>query len=165
MEVELNFQAGTAGPLDGLVEVGELTLDVRILVTRSESPVADRDADVCQTCTGNRAEVGRGDPGAPVGVEVARCLLLAEGLCVGVLVDDAAALREERGSDPWLEDEPAAKIDATDLVVAIALTGFKRAVCVLVMYNQWQGVMIMTYDGKGVACTVLMRAMATVRSF
>ena len=67
-------------------------------------------------------EVIFGDPGVPMIFQSRRCSILAEGLSVRVLVDDCHARGpwlKDGGSDPWLEDEPAAQVDATDLVVLI----------------------------------------------
>ena len=67
-------------------------------------------------------EVIFGDPGVPMIFQSRRCIILAEGLSVRVLVDDCHARGpwlEDGGSDPWLEDEPAAQVDATDLVVLV----------------------------------------------
>ena len=70
----------------------------------------------------NLSEVVFGDPGVPVVLEGRRGSVLAEGLSVSVLVDDCVTcgpFLKDGGCDPWLEDEPAAQIDATDLVVLV----------------------------------------------
>ena len=70
----------------------------------------------------NLSEVVFGDPGVPVVLEGRRGSVLAEGLSVSVLVDDCVTcgpFLKDGGCDPWLEDKPAAQVDATDLVVLV----------------------------------------------
>ncbi len=62
------------------------------------------------------------DPGVPVTLQSRRCSILAEGLRVSVLVNDGLTRSpglEDGGSNPWLKDEPAAQVDATDFVVLV----------------------------------------------
>ena len=71
---------------------------------------------------GNLSEVVFNDPGVPMVLEVREGSVLAEGLSVSVLVNNVLTrgpLLKDRWCDPWLEDEPAAQVDATDLVVLV----------------------------------------------
>ena len=68
------------------------------------------------------SEVVLGDPGVPVVLEGRGRSVLAEGLSISVLVNDiltCGPFLKDGGCDPWLEDKPAAQVDATDLVVLI----------------------------------------------
>ena len=68
---------------------------------------------------GDRVEVVLGDPRLPVVGERRLRLFLPERFRVRVLVHHAVAQGENRRRDPRLEDEPAAQVDATDLVVTV----------------------------------------------
>ena len=62
------------------------------------------------------------DPGAPMARESGRCSVFAKSLRVGVLVDHCLARGprlKDGGSDPWLEDKPAAQAYTSNFVVAI----------------------------------------------
>ena len=62
------------------------------------------------------------DPGVPVARQSSRCSVFAEGLSVGVLIDDGHARGpglKDGGSDPWLEHEPATQVHATDFVILV----------------------------------------------
>ena len=75
-----------------------------------------------QAIVANLSEVVFGDPGVPVVLEGRRGSVLAEGLSVSVLVNDCLTcgpFLKDRGCNPWLEDKPAAQVDATDLVVLV----------------------------------------------
>ncbi len=104
------------------------------------------------------------DPGVPMVRQSARCSVLTESLSVGVLVDDCHAggpWLKDGGSDPWLEDEPAAEVDATDFIVVI-VEGYiplaKAAVdwSVRLLEHGSQ----VTYKVRGADCTVAKKEMA-----
>ena len=75
-----------------------------------------------QAILADLGEVSFSDPGIPVVRQSGRCSVLAEGLSVGVLVDDCHAggpWLKDGWSDPRLEDEPAAQVHATDFLVRV----------------------------------------------
>ena len=122
MKIEQYLEIGISSPADGLIQDIQLPLDVGVAIQGCNGPVPDRDTNMVEAIVANFGEVIFGDPGVPVVLQSGRCSGLAEGLSVRVLVDDGVARGpwlEDGGCDPWLEDEPAAQVDATDLVVLV----------------------------------------------
>ena len=105
VEVDHDFEAGAAGPGDGLVEDGELALHVWLAVDRGDGPVADWDTDVVHTSGGDLVEVILGDPGVPVIGKTGFRFGFAQGEGIGVFVDDRrrrSPITKDGRSDPWL---------------------------------------------------------------
>lgn len=70
----------------------------------------------------NLGEVIFGNPGVPMIDQSSGCSVFAESSRVGVLVDDCHARSpwlKDGGSDPRLEDEPAAQIHPTNFVILV----------------------------------------------
>lgn len=62
------------------------------------------------------------DPGIPMVRKSGRCSVFAESLRVGVLIDHCLARGpwfKDGGSDPWLEDEPAAQAYTSNFVIVV----------------------------------------------
>ena len=122
MKVEQDLEVRVSRPADSLIQDIQLSLDVRLTVQRCNGPVADRNSNMIQAIVADLSEVVFGDPGVPVVLEGRRGSVLAEGLSVSVLVNDCVTcgpFLKDGGCDPWLEDKPAAQVDATDLVVLV----------------------------------------------
>lgn len=88
----------------------------------AQQPVSNGDADVIEPGLGNCIEVVLGNPSVPMVAQSRRSLGLAEGLGVGVLVDNrmtCCPLVEYGGCNPWLQDKPAAEVDPADLVTIV----------------------------------------------
>lgn len=122
MKIEQDLDIGISSPADSLIEDVQLPLDVWVAIQGSNGPVSDWDSNVIEAILANLAEVVFGDPGVPVILQSTRRSVLAKRLSVRVLVDNSLArgpFLEDGGCNPWLEDEPAAQVDATDLVVLV----------------------------------------------
>ena len=122
MEIEQDLEIGISSPADSLIQDIQLPLDVGVAIQGCNGPVPDGDSNMVQAVLADLLEVIFGDPGVPMVLESRRRTVLAEGLSVSILVDDCHARGpslKDGWSDPWLKDEPAAQVDATDLVVLI----------------------------------------------
>ena len=122
VKVEQDLEVRVSGPANSLIQDIQLSLDVGLTIQRRNGPVADWNSNMVKAIVANLSEVVFGDPGVPVVLEGRRGSVLAEGLSVSVLVDDCVTcgpFLKDGGCDPWLEDEPAAQVDATDLVVLV----------------------------------------------
>ena len=120
MEIEHYFEACASCPADGVVEDGDLALDVRVVRDGGHGPVADGDAHVIHARLRYGVEVGLGDPGVPVVGEAAECFIFAQSCAVGVFVDSGVgSCLEDGGCDPWFENKPATEVHAADFLVVV----------------------------------------------
>lgn len=166
MKIQQDFEPSTSSPADSLVQDVQLSLDIWVAIQRGNSPVSDGNADMIEAILADLGEVVFSDPGIPMVHQRGRRSVLAEGLSVGVLVDDCHARGpwlKDGGSDPWLENEPAAQVHATDYVVVVVeghITLAEAAVDWLVRLLE-QGSRV-TYKVRGADCTVPKQEMARV---
>ena len=68
------------------------------------------------------SEVVLSDPGVPMVRESGRCSVFAKSLGVGVLIDHCHARGprlKDGGSNPWLEDKPAAEAHTSDFIIVV----------------------------------------------
>ena len=120
VEVEHYFEACASGPADGVVEDGDLALDVGVVCKGGYGPVADGDADVVHARFRDVVEVGLGDPGVPVLGEAAECFIFAQSCTIGVFVDGGiGSCFEDGGCNPGFENEPAAEIHTADFLIVV----------------------------------------------
>ena len=109
VEVDHDFESSATRPADGLVENGDLALDVRVAIERGNGPVADGNADMVETSRCNSIEVVLGDPCVPVVGEAGQSFVFAKCSRVGVFIHNGCAVRpfgKEGRLDPWFKNKP-----------------------------------------------------------
>jgi len=127
MEIDHDLDALAICPVKGFRQPVVCALHVRLTVDGTHGPVPNGYPDHVDAVTLHLGEVAFGDPAAPVGLETVGSFTAAQSLAEGVLChevswnsllisrrhwltihDVAGSCFEYAGSDPRLEDEPAA---------------------------------------------------------
>lgn len=117
VQVHNDLEAGIPGPLDGVVQIFQLTVHVGLAVEGRHGPVPHGDSNVVQTRLGHLVEVVGPDEVCPVVGETVPGLIFAQRLGQGPFVDGGLwASVEDRGGDPRLEHQPTTQVDTADLV-------------------------------------------------
>lgn len=122
MQIKHNLQPGIPRPHNRVVQEWQLALDIRVSLQRIQRPVPDGYAHMIESIRRDLLEIRLGDPRVPVVRQPRGCLGLAQRLSVGIFIDDGVIFGpfgEDRGRDPWFENEPASEVDAADYVVLV----------------------------------------------
>lgn len=120
VQVNDDFEASATSPTDSLVQVRELTIDVRVALQGRKSPVADGNTNVVHARGGDLVEVILGNEAAPVLIQHGPALISANGGTKGPLVNSGIASGiKKRWGDPRLQHKPTTEVDTTDLVSSV----------------------------------------------
>ena len=110
VEVDHDLESSATRPADGLIENGDLTLDVRVAIERSNGPVADGNTDMVETSRRNSIEVVLGDPCVPVVGKAGQSFVFAQCCGVGIFIHNGCGVRpvgKDGWRDPWFKDKPS----------------------------------------------------------
>lgn len=124
--MKINYHLETSGlsPENRLVKEVQLTIDIGLIDERDDSPVANRNPDVCQSSCGNLIKVCLADEALPVFQQSVPSTLLAQNLCECPLVNGCVSnfIKDRRGN-PWFQHEPTANVHAANLVGVVVNRG------------------------------------------
>lgn len=100
VEINPHLQTSLSRPLNGLIQIRELSAHIGITRQRLDRPVSNGDTDVVEACCCHVRKVSRCEEGGPVLFEFGFGGLLSELLRESVFVDSAGNIFEEGGGNP-----------------------------------------------------------------
>lgn len=121
MKINQHLETGSCSPVARRLQVRIGSGDVWRAAATGYRPITDRYPHKVQTSCSNGIHVGLLNPAIPVGVQPAVAFGLAICLAESVLIHDIVwCSLEDAWSNPWLEDEPPAKVDTAHFLATKA---------------------------------------------
>lgn len=119
MKIDHDLQTCTLCPIQRLAELLIGALHVWVAIPWQDTPVANGNSYVVQTSSSHLVEVALCEPRVPMLLQSRLGSIFTELLGECPLIDGCVAL-ENRGSNPWLENEPATCVYTADLLAAVS---------------------------------------------
>ncbi|KAH3667138.1 hypothetical protein OGAPHI_002787 [Ogataea philodendri] len=127
VQVNPGLKSVVSTPLQSLVQILDLALNVWVAVRKLERPVPNRQPHKVEASSGNVLEICFSYPRGPVLLQPGLCLVLAKSLCVMPLVHrhfrGFGSGLEQGGSDVGLQHEPSSDVDTVDLICLVVPPG------------------------------------------